>query len=743
MKINEISIRCFAIEVLKKIDDFDRYDRWDLVKATIELLKEDIAESIFTEIAEIVPRKTLEAYYKKRRENLAEESEESDDEEEDNSIEVFMRLVNESDDDHVGYGRRSRSKAHIAIERVFASDKHRKSVDKIIEKIISNIEEQINGHENTVHEKLGKLAVFFKIDTPQVKFLELVYHETVNHKTDLGDLVGSNSDITEVYTGCTETESINWCSRSLDNPFVLKGLMKFGPRNKTILTDLVLEFINKDTPPDLTDMFLQKDTLEATFPMESFKQSELTKRSLINILKTNTKSNVLFTGLEGTGKTELAKTITKELGLDCYFLRPFNEKGSDSLSQRRMGLFAATSLLPNLPDSVLIVDEADKILATSRSGGFFSVFMDNVNNDEKAWTNQFLDQSTIRIIFITNKNSMDRSTLRRFNMILEFDALSSEQTASMVSRILDEKKLEAIERPELLDFIEENPGLNIGSYALAAQTAVASTDIDVQKEVFFQVLNSHHRLLGKSGSKRSLSKTYDENLLNLSMPIEKLTQAIAKFRDGKSHLKQLPMMFYGAPGTGKTELAHQLAKKFGMTLDIYGASDLLDPYVGMTEKHIAKAFKKASTDPNTILFIDEADSLFKSRASAEKSWMVSQTNELLRQMENYRGIFIAATNFNTLMDEAAMRRFHIKLEFRPLLGEKLLELYKMKFTSLAGDLDETLSRDLSKFTNLTPGDVHAVWSRLAYQEELTHPEIINELKREISFKQNSKKINLS
>ncbi len=337
---------------------------------------------------------------------------------------------------------------------------------------------------------------------------------------------------------------------------------------------------------------------------------------------------------------------------------------------------------------------------------------------------------------------MDRSTLRRFNMIVEFDALTSDQTLSMVNRILDDKDLISIERPELLDFIEENPGLNIGSYALAADTAASSPETEIQKEVFFQVLNSHHGVLGKSGSKRSLSKSYDENLLNLSMPIENLTNAINKFKDGKSHMKQLPMMFYGAPGTGKTELAHQLAKKFGMTLDIYGASDLLDAYVGGTEKLIARAFKKASQDPNKILFIDEADSLFKSRASAEKSWMVSQTNELLRQMENYRGIFIAATNFNTLMDEAAMRRFHIKLEFRPLTAEKLIQLYKMKFSDLAGEVDEASKSDLSRLSSLTPGDVHAVWSRLAYQEQVSHNEIVSELKKEISFKLNQKFITL-
>lgn len=744
MKPNEISIRYLTIEILRKIDEFDKSDRWEIIKASLEFLEEDKRDEIFSDITSLIPKNTMKELKRKRKNSQEFEEEYVDESDQDEgNIDLLSFIESEREYVRTGYrpSRRQGSLTSMSLESAISSRKNIEAVEKIKANILKNIAESIEGKEDPISKKLNELSIYFKLKVPQTRFLQLVYHETVNHRTAMGQFVISNSDLTEVYTDCTEAESGSWCSRSLDNPLVLKGLMKFGNRNTTILTDMVLEFIKKDTPPDLTEMFLQKDALQDIFPLESFKQSNLTKKTLINILKTNSKANILFTGLEGTGKTELAKTLTKELGVNCYFLKPFNQKGSDSLSERRMGLFAATGLLPNLPESILIVDEADKLLATSRSGGFFSMFMENVNDDEKAWTNQFLDQSTIRIIFIVNKNSIDRSTIRRFNMIVEFDELSPEQTASMLTKILEEKKLDTIEMPELVDFIEENPGLNIGSYALAAQTAVPS-DKEIQREVFFQVLNSHHALLGKSGQKRILSKSYDENLLNLSMPIEKLTQALAKFREGKSHLKQLPMMFYGAPGTGKTELAHQLAKKFGMTLDIYGASDLLDAYVGGTEKLIARAFKKASQDPNKILFIDEADSLFKSRASAERSWMVSQTNELLRQIENYRGIFIAATNFNTLMDEAAMRRFHIKLEFRPLTIEKLTELYKLKFTELAGEFDEKSLKDLARLNSLTPGDVHAVWSRLAYQEHVSHKEIINELRNEVSFKHHQKMITL-
>lgn len=725
MKINEIALRFLGKDFLKKIEQFDHDDTWDVITSTIELVSEQSNEAI---------DKILKSIIKK--------SDVKDTKDQDSKEEGFnLKILYGEDDDFDGHRRRRRY-GGPSIQRAisFASNKEKKK--KIIKILSEDIEQQLNGKVDLVLEKLNEISKFFNLKETEIKFLVLVYHETVNHRTGLGNIVKSGTDVTEIFTGCTSSEASNLCSRSNDNPLVLKGLMKFGHRNTTILSEMVLDFINKDAPLNLTEMFLDKENLENCFPLSSFKLSDTKKATLCRILKNSDKANILLYGLEGTGKTEFAKSICHELKVNCYFLRPFNDKGSDSLGQRRMGLFAATNLLPNLADSVLIVDEADKLLATNKPGGFFSMFLENVNDDEKAWTNQFLDQSKIKIIFIINKNSLDRSTLRRFNLMLEFDALSSDQTSEVVAKILKEKDLRVVEKDEIKDFIEENPGLNIGSYALAAETASGEPDELNKKETFFQVLKSHHETLGNTGSKRTLASDFDETLLNLSTNPEKIIEAVKRIKEGKSHAKNLPMLFYGAPGTGKTEFAHQLAKRFGMTLDVYGGSELLDPYVGGTEKQIAKAFKKSSSDPNKILFIDEADSLFVSRASAERSWMISQTNELLRQMENHRGIFIAATNFNTLMDEAAMRRFHLKVEFRALTSEKLLSLYELKFKDLVGNLSNKQIQDLRRMTSLTPGDIHAVWSRVCYEDKISHDEIISELKRENSFKLKTKRITL-
>ena len=88
-------------------------------------------------------------------------------------------------------------------------------------------------------------------------------------------------------------------------------------------------------------------------------------------------------------------------------------------------------------------------------------------------------------------------------------------------------------------------------------------------------------------------------------------------------------------------------------------------WVGETEQNIASAFRDAQEN-NKILFFDEADSFLYPRRDAFHSWEKSFTNEILTQLESYRGIVIFATNDINGLDNASMRRFRFKVEFKPL-----------------------------------------------------------------------------
>jgi SpoVK/Ycf46/Vps4 family AAA+-type ATPase len=173
------------------------------------------------------------------------------------------------------------------------------------------------------------------------------------------------------------------------------------------------------------------------------------------------------------------------------------------------------------------------------------------------------------------------------------------------------------------------------------------------------------------------------------------------------------------PGTGKTAFGHYLAEQLDKPLLIKRASDLLSPYVGEAEQNIAYAFKEAQRE-GAVLQIDEADSFLQSRENAVRSWEVTQVNEMLTQMEAFEGVFIASTNLVKNLDAAAMRRFDVKMEFKPLKPDQAWWLFQALFKE--GEFSqnelEQIKQQLSQLSLLTPGDFAAVKRKfsLGYQD---------------------------
>jgi SpoVK/Ycf46/Vps4 family AAA+-type ATPase len=205
------------------------------------------------------------------------------------------------------------------------------------------------------------------------------------------------------------------------------------------------------------------------------------------------------------------------------------------------------------------------------------------------------------------------------------------------------------------------------------------------------------------------------------MDLTALCQGLAQSRSGR-------LCLYGPPGTGKTATAHWLAESIGVPVHSVRASDLLGPYVGMSERAIAQAFAQARTD-GALLLIDEADSFLQERRKAERSWEVTLVNEMLTQVESFVGLLVVSTNLIDGFDQAALRRFDAKVPFGYLLPgqvEALLQrhLRALGFEAAAeagaggavvgGVSDGGFSlaaRRLRALPNVTPGDFAAVARR--------------------------------
>ena len=133
----------------------------------------------------------------------------------------------------------------------------------------------------------------------------------------------------------------------------------------------------------------------------------------------------------------------------------------------------------------------------------------------------------------------------------------------------------------------------------------------------------------------------------------------------------LNSLLYGTPGTGKTELVQQLARKTGRDIFIVDMSQVRDKYVGESEHNLARIFTTyrsyvARMRKTPILFCNECDAIFGSRlertsGSVDKMENALQ-NILLEQMEKLQGIMICTTNLTSALDKAFERRFLLKLQ---------------------------------------------------------------------------------
>lgn len=137
------------------------------------------------------------------------------------------------------------------------------------------------------------------------------------------------------------------------------------------------------------------------------------------------------------------------------------------------------------------------------------------------------------------------------------------------------------------------------------------------------------------------------------------------------------------------------------------ASDILSPYVGVAEKNMAKMFQDAA-DEGAVLLLDEADTFLQDRKGAQRSWEISEVNEMLTQMESFEGIFIASTNLMSSLDEAALRRFDLKMRFDYLKPDQAWLMFCDTARRLEFEAEETIESLLSRLGLLTPGDFAAV-----------------------------------
>ncbi|TAM39837.1 MAG: ATP-binding protein [Burkholderiaceae bacterium] len=451
--------------------------------------------------------------------------------------------------------------------------------------------------------------------------------------------------------------------------------------------------------------------------------------------------NVLLYGPPGTGKTELAKVVAQAAGLDLFEVE-YADRDGNSLSgrDRYRSLQIAQVFLKGSQQVALLFDEVEDVfpsvsadaaslMARQEQQTLAAAVSHSVNG--KAWVNQILESNAVPTIWVTNRiEQIDPAFRRRFAYHLELKSPPPGAREQLVRKTLDGVQVS----DGFVARLTGRKGLTPAQIRTAVRFAGLATSETLGLEALIerQLRNADTALgnLTESEPSRPASTTYDLAMLNVESRFEiaRIVQALGTRGHGT-------LCFYGAPGTGKTALGEHIAKALDKPLIARQASDLMSKYVGETEQNMAAMFKEAEAE-KAVLLLDEADSFLQDRRGAQRTYEVTEVNEMLQGMERYNGIFICTTNLLDRIDQAALRRFTFKLKFKPLLRAQRETMFVTE--ALGGNaalLSAAVRSRLGKLEQLCPGDFAAVKRQIVIlASELSPEEFLEQLEAEHRIK---------
>ena len=512
----------------------------------------------------------------------------------------------------------------------------------------------------------------------------------------------------------------------------------------------LFEFLNGITDEPLNNTFF-KLCKEEVLPWNFYGELACKHGNMIqNLLKSSAggSANILLYGAPGTGKSSFARTLARQLGKKCYKIAQdtHEDRGSTSSPDFRFAALQICDMQIDHSNSLIIVDEADEMLRGGFGGlPFFFGGMESAAGD-KGLLNEVMDNIQTPTIWITNTpaEALDESSRRRFDYSVRFEPLNALQRKSIWQNNIRKMQLAELIDENLMNFFAESYAVSAGiiTKVLGNVKKLAPESTEV-RAVVEKLMAQHCELLNvQSADNKFLpAKDYSLDGLNIKGDIElnQIVAAVRKFQTepaGNSPDRpRMNLLLAGPPGTGKSEFIKHLGSVLNTKVSVRMGSDLLSMYVGGTEHNIKEAFAQAEAE-HAILFLDEIDGLVQSRERANRSWEVTQVNELLYQMENFNGVMVGATNFVQNLDPAIMRRFTFKLNFDYLENYGKVVFFERMFQT---QLTNAERRRLEAIENLTPGDFRTVRQSLYYLEEVSNAARLSALEQESSMKKSQAK----
>lgn len=440
--------------------------------------------------------------------------------------------------------------------------------------------------------------------------------------------------------------------------------------------------------------------------------------------------NVFLHGNPGTGKSQLAKALAKELECELFEVASEDDDGDPVNGERRLRAFRAAQGILKQRRAIILFDEVEDVFNDGES----AFGRKSTAQMRKAWINRMLEENSVPTLWLSNSiDSLDPAFIRRFDMFIELPVPPKGQR----ERIIRDACGDLLDAPSIARIAESEslaPAVITRAASLVRsirdQLGEADTSRSMELLIGNTLVAQGHKPIRKNDPNR-LPEIYDPAFIHADSNLTQIAAGLVQSKSGR-------LCLYGPPGTGKTAYGRWLAGQMGVPLLVKRASDLISKWLGESEQNIARAFQQADQN-GALLMIDEVDTFLQDRRGAQRSWEVSSVNEMLTQIESFPGVFIASTNLMDGLDQAALRRFDLKVKFDFIKPEQAWELLRRycKSLALSPPQPKHLTR-LMQLHTLTPGDFATVIRQSRFRAITSPSDLLAALEAECGIKEGGK-----
>ena len=307
---------------------------------------------------------------------------------------------------------------------------------------------------------------------------------------------------------------------------------------------------------------------------------------------------------------------------------------------------------------------------------------------------KLIDEEKIMLVYLCTEHINNQKEVNFDEKLIFFYSVKSEIYLKIKRRIINNKS--SLFNDGFIEYTHSGFA-DISSVKLAKKVIdmIGHEDLFIVKQSFKANYSKLIEPIKINPQELFFNNKCNEQLLNLEKNLSNDNyENLVKNLDKKGITTGLTVLFYGVPGTGKTEFVKQLSRKTNRPLLMVDISSIRSMWVGESEKNIKKVFEEyyASAkyfETTPILLFNEADAIIGKRTNVNSStdqMMNTIQNILLQELEDFKGIFIATTNLENNFDEAFERRILYKLKFDLPDKETTFKILQNEFSEINKEL---------------------------------------------------------